>query len=492
MSRIKCLLINPPIKPNEPSYNIPLGLTYIAGAIDSKGHDVAIFDNNAYRLKHEDVIGQIRDETWDLIGMGSLVTTYRWQKRMFEMLREEFPNTILLAGGGLATSLKQNLMEWVPEIDILCVGEGERTIAQILDNFDEQNWGEVRGIYYRDKEEICVTPPQRLLSEEELSELPFPKYDLLPLEEVYFKHSGIPLSPEAMAAKRRLSIETSRGCPFNCSFCIDLPTGTPRNTSYSDKADVQSTSKKIRYYDPKWVVGLIKHLRLKYAVDCLTFTDEDFTVSKKHVMELCDLMEREGLTELEPPLHFGSTAHVNTLDRGMLERLKEVGCSYLDLGMESMNSDILSKEIMKRSTPARNEWAFNECLRAGIYPVTNFIIGFPGECLQSIYDTTQFLVKNKIKCGPFFATPYPGTGLFERCKDMIFSEFGSLENFVIKCSEDVASDFAVNLTKYNDAELLGMQQMIINHDLEQIIKFAKLKGEKIIDAQKLSGRKIPV
>ena len=483
MNRIKCLLINPIIKPKEPPYNIPLGLAYIAAVIDSQGHEVAIFDNNAYRLKNEDIINEINEESWDIIGIGSLVTTYTWQKRMFRMLRNEFPNAILIAGGGLATSVQQELMQWIPEIDVLCVGEGERTFSQILENFDDRNWDNVRGIYYRQGGEMYRTQPQQLLSEEELSKLPFPMYDLLPLEDVYFKYSSIPLSPEAMACKRRLSIETSRGCPFRCSFCIDLPSGTPRNTSHSKKeslyVDSLSVSKKIRYYDSKWVVELIKYLRLKYAVDFLVFADETFTASKKRVLELCDLMEQEGLTDLEPPLHFGSTAHVNTLDREMLERLKEVGCSYLDLGLESMNKDILSEDLSKGSTPSKNEQGFNECLRAGVYPITNFMIGLPSENVQSVYDTTKFLVNNEIECGPFFATPYPKTGLFERCEKEILEEFGSLENFVIKCEDDVSLDFVVNLTKYNDAELLGIRQMVINHDLEQIIKFAEQKGEKI-------------
>jgi len=478
MSKLKGLLIVPPIKPHEPQYNIPLGIAYIAAIVDSLGHDVAVFDNNAYRLPHEDVINQVRGEAWDIIGMGSLVTTYVWQKRMFGLLRKEFPDTLLIAGGGLATSLKRNLMEWVPEIDVLCVGEGERTISQILANFDGRSWGNVRGIYYRENGKICETPPQPLLSPEDLSKLPFPKYDLLPLNEVYFKHSGIPLSPEAMVAKRRLSIEASRGCPFTCSFCIDLPSGTSRTRF---RAPPRGSSEKIRYYDPKWVVGLMKHLRFKYTVDFLTFADENFTASKKNVMEFCDLMEKEGFTELDPPLHWGSTAHVNTIDREMLERLKSVGCCYLDLGIESVNAEILSKDIGKGSTPARNEWAIDECIKAGIYPITNFMIGFPGDTIQSYYDNVKFWIKRKIDVGPFFATPYPRTELFDQNREKILAQCGSFENFVIKCEEDPSIKFVVNLTKYSDDELMKIREMMMAHDLGGLKKFAEQKGEKIIE-----------
>jgi radical SAM superfamily enzyme YgiQ (UPF0313 family) len=478
MDKLKVLLIVPPIKPHEPQYNIPLGTAYIAAVVDSLGHDVAVFDNNAHRLKHEEVLGQVRGEAWDIIGMGSLVTTYVWQKRMFGLLRKEFPDTLLIAGGGLATSLKRDLMEWVPEIDILCVGEGERTMSQILANFDGGGWENVKGIYYRGEGKICETLPQPLLSPEELGQLPFPKYDLFPLDEAYFKHSGIPLSPEAMVAKRRLSIEASRGCPFTCSFCIDLPSGTSRTRF---RAPSGGSSAKIRYYDPKWVVGLMKHLRFKYAVDFLTFADENFTASKKNVMELCDLMEKDGLTELDPPLHWGSTAHVNTIDREMLDRLKAVGCCYLDLGIESMNAEILSKDIGKGSTPARNEWAIEECLRAGIYPITNFMIGFPGDTIQSYYDDVKFWIKRKIDVGPFFATPYPETELFDQNRERILTQCGSFENFVIKCEEDPSIKFVVNLTKYSDDELMKIREMMVAHDLGGLKKFAEQKREKIVE-----------
>jgi len=484
MTKKKCLLINPPIKLKDPPYNMPLGLTCIAAVIEDEGHDVAIFDNNAYKLTHEQLLGEIQGESWDIIGIGNILTTYTWQKKMFKLLKHEFPNSLLIIGGGLPSSLQDEAMSLIPEVDILCIGEGERTISQILKNHDTKNWDDVRGILYRKKDKIVRTPPQKLLSEEELSKLPHPKYDLLPLD-IYFKYSSVPQCPEAMLSKRRIQMESSRGCPFRCTFCIDLSTGTPRNLSHSDRAslyvDSLPESIKVRYYDPKWVVDLMRELRIKYCIDFVNFVGENYTVNKKSVIEFCDLLEKEGLTDLDPPLHWSVAAHVNTIDREMLQRMKDTGCSYLDLGFESMNADVLSKGIVKGATPEKNEWGFRQCIDIGIYPLTNFMIGLPNESIQSVYDTTKFLVENKIECGPFFVTPYPKTGLFEEYKDKIIEKFGSVENYVIKCENDISMDFIVNLTKYNDAELLGLRQMIMNHDLEQIKKFAEYKGEQIVD-----------
>ena len=462
MTKYNCLLINPIIKPNDPQYNIPLGLIQIAAVIDKKGHNVALYDNNAYRMEDIDIIKEIASNSWDIIGVGNLITTYSRQKSLFKLLRKEFPNTLLISGGGLSTCVKGELTKLIPEIDLICVGEGEKTISQIIDNFDTKSWENVNGIYYKDK----FNPPV-IMTEEELNELPFPKYDLLPLD-IYFKYSGIPLSPEAMACNRRISIEASRGCVFNCSFCTDLYAGTPRN----------GCNTKIRYFNPQRTINLIKELRLKYSIDFVSFMDENFTINKKYVLEFCDLFEKE-LMNLDPPILWGTTAHVNTIDNSLLKRMKSVGCSYLDLGLESMNDTILKEDINKGSTVKDNIRGFNQCISNNIYPITNFIIGFPGESTQSVYDTTKFLKKNNIQCGPFFATPYLNTGLFEKYKDKIIEIFGTLENFLIKCEEDVANDFVVNLTKYNDAELLGLRDMIINHDLEQIKQFSIQKKEVI-------------
>ncbi|MCX6666560.1 MAG: radical SAM protein [Euryarchaeota archaeon] len=478
MDKLRCLLINPVIRPKEPPYNLPLGLAHIAGVIDSEGHDVAIFDNNIYKLSYSEIINEIQNEKWDIIGIGNLVTTYTWQKKMFHLLKKKFPSATLIAGGGLATSLQEHLMNWIPEIDILVVGEGERTIVQILKNYGSKDWGSVDGIFYRSKK-IIRTKAQKLLSEEELSKLPYPKYDLLPLD-IYFNYSKIPLSPEAMICKRRLPIETSRGCPFQCSFCIDLSSGKPRTYSSSDEIDSESKGMKIRYYNIKWVIGLIKHLRLKYAVDFLSFVDENFACKRKKVIEFCEAFQKEGLTDLDPQLKWGASGHVNVLDEDILRILRNANCSYLDLGLESMNNDILKIDIIKGSTPQRNAKVFDECIKTGVYPITNFTMGYPNETVQSIYDITKFIKEKNIECGPFFVTPYPMTGLFERCKEKILNEFGSLEEFVKKCEDDVSLDFVVNLTKFNDAELLGLRQMVMNHDLDQIKKFANEKREKIV------------
>jgi len=482
MARLKCLLINPPIKTNSPPYSIPLGLACIASSIDAAGHDVAIFDNNAHRVPPAEVLAQVRGEPWDLISIGGLVTTYRWQREMYRMLRREFPESLFLSGGGLASSLQDDLMGWIPEIDLLCIGEGERTVKEILEHVPAGDWDRVRGILYRDGAQVRRTPPQPLLTDGELSALPFPKIELLPLE-IYFRHSGIPLSPEALSAKRRLSIETSRGCPFGCSFCIDLPTGTPRSLRHLPKKERETMARaghaKVRYYSPEWVVGLIRHLRMKYAVDFLNFTDENFTVNRARALAICDLIEASGLTGLDPPLFFGTTAHVNTIEPGLLARMKEVGFSYLDLGLESMDDTILFEGINKNATQERNLRAFHEVMKAGIYPVTNFLVGFPQETAASVFEIARFLTENSIECGPFFVTPYPRTGLFEENREQIVGRFGSLEAFVRECETDVSADLVVNLTRYSDAELLGLRQMIMNHDLDAIRRFAKEKHEEI-------------
>ena len=109
MQKLKILLINPPIKPQNPPYNIPLGLACIAAVIDAKGHDVAIFDNNAYRLGIDEIIGQIKTVPWDMICLGNLVTTYPWQKAMIKRVRKEFPGPFFRWVEGLLPASSRTL-----------------------------------------------------------------------------------------------------------------------------------------------------------------------------------------------------------------------------------------------------------------------------------------------------------------------------------------------------------------------------------------------
>ncbi|MCK5159127.1 MAG: B12-binding domain-containing radical SAM protein [Candidatus Heimdallarchaeota archaeon] len=451
----KILLINSPIRESQPPTNIPYGLSLIAAVLDKDGQEVVLLDANAYRLSVDEIIEEIKDEDFDLIGLSGLVTTYRFQKKLASKLRIVSPKSLIISGGGCATSIPHEMLTWIPEIDLCGIGEGEKTILDIIAHIGDRDFTDVLGIVYRDQNGKIIENPKRpLMTPVELDQLPYPALDMLPMEDVYFKNSSLAVSREAFESKRRVDIISERGCPWGCTFCFHNVGG-----------------RKVRYQSPKYVVEMIKHFRFKYAIDFVTLIDENMLANKKRAMEFCDLYEEAGLADI---VKWGSTGHPNTIDPDILPRLKECGCTYLEIGGESADNRIL-KEIKKNTTVDKLQRALDLTLKVGINPVMNFMVGYEGEDLQSIYRTTKFWIKNGFQIFPFIITPYPGSELYYKNMDKILEQYdGKLENFILALGD--ATELTVNISTFSDPELLGLRDLMAKQDLVRIKRFAKEKN----------------
>jgi anaerobic magnesium-protoporphyrin IX monomethyl ester cyclase len=469
---MRFLFINPPIRESGPPKHYPLGLCLLGAILDQAGYEVAMLDANAYRLSREQVRNEAKNalpdnvDTWDIIGIGNLISTYGWQKPVIKALRSDFPKAKIVAGGGCATALGAQMLEWIPELDAVCVGEGEKVIKQIADQ--DGDFTDVRGVSYRDEHrKVIINKPVELLTEEEFDQLPFPKWDMAPFEQIYFPNSSVALSKESLLCKRRIDIEATRGCPYICNFCTDVMTGNSR-TGYQYR-------EKFRVHSPEYVARMIARARFKLDIDFVLFVDENFDTNRAWVAKMCDALEDYDLPSV---VKWGATAHVNTVTLELLGRMRECGCAYLDFGMES-GSDPILRYIKKNATRQRNQQALDWALKAGINPLCNFMMGQPIETLQTVYDTASFLTKNGIIVKPFFATPYPATELYYTQMEKLLKKCGSLENFMMSLGD--ATELAVNLTQFTDLELLGLRELVAAHDLNGILEFAKQRGEKIIN-----------
>jgi len=157
---------------------------------------------------------------------------------------------------------------------------------------------------------------------------------------------------------------------------------------------------------------------------------------------------------------------------------------------------------MKKSQKVEQmQKALETTIKSKITPVATFMIGLPGETLESLYSTTRFWVKNDIICKPFFVTPYPHTPLFGENRKVILEQYdayewlggpetmkdidedlkrfkdeedGAYERFVLALGD--ATKFTVNLTGFSDPELIGLRELMATHDLKRLRLFAKTKG----------------
>lgn len=271
-----------------------------------------------------------------------------------------------------------------PEIDIGVVGEGERTIVELLEAISAGGpLDGIRGILYRSDGRILRTPPRELI--ENLDSLGFPHqgapdllkdYDLYPIE--------------AFA-----NVFATRGCPHQCFFCGSREIWT----------------RKVRFRSPEHVAAEIRRLQ-ELGLKRVHFDDDTFGVNKSYINDLCGALMRDC-----PGLRWSCEIHVNLIDEPTIALMKAAGCCWIQLGVESGNNSILS-QIRKGFTI---DQALNACRiikEQDIGLEVFFIVGFPQDTEETLSDTVAAM--RKIKCDKIaysIFTPYPGTEAFRFCKD---------------------------------------------------------------------------
>ena len=134
----KVLFINPTVREEEEPKHIPMGIAQLAAIAIKAGHDVQIFDQNAWRQDEEVVRDIISSDNWDLIGIGGITTAYASIKKLAKLSKSCSPKSLLSLGGGVLTSIPKEVMTWLPEVDFGFVGEAYKTILDVLSMIDEK------------------------------------------------------------------------------------------------------------------------------------------------------------------------------------------------------------------------------------------------------------------------------------------------------------------------------------------------------------------
>jgi radical SAM superfamily enzyme YgiQ (UPF0313 family) len=493
----KVLFVNPTVREEDVPRHVPYGIALLAAISARAGHQVQIYDQNAWR-QDEDVVRQVfAADAWDAIALGGITTSYGSVKSLVRLAREIAPKAVIVLGGGLLTSLPREIMAWLPQVDVGVVGEAFATFPEILAAIDAggRDWSRISGTAFRQSSgEIGLSPPRALL--ENLDSLPYPAWDMFPLEEVYFKNSQVLFSEEGMLATRRLDINASYGCSLICRFCYHL--GIAGDMRYVKDAkgrdtvefDVPGTyTRAIRYHSPEYVVKLAKHAHDRFGVNFIGFLDENLMTmdafsGRTWMKEICRLWKEYGLQpsylrdgvprgESWTGVHWSGTSHATLCNHEILKEMRSAGCSHLVYGYESF-SDQIMKRLGKGASPKTNIRSFFWTLEAGIRPIPNQIIGFPSEDFDSIRDDMRAWQELGIVVKPFFATPYPGSEWFATYRASIEEQYGGdLEKFVLDLG-DATRITATISHNFNPVELLGLRELMLNFDLRRIDEYERI------------------
>ena len=479
----KVLFINPVIREEDVPRHIPYGIALLASIAMDKGHLVQVYDANAWR-KGWDVLEQAyAADDWDVIAIGGLTTAYGFIKRACRLAKKTSPRSFLVAGGGFLTSMPHEIMQWIPEIDLGVVGEAFVTFPEVLATIDRKNldFSQTLGVCYRRPDRSTQLTPERP-NIKDMDVLPYPAWDLLPMD-IYFANSASLYSEEGFTSKRRIDVNGSLGCSLICRYCWHLGTTGDMIVRENEDGvrDVRfSYSRNIRYHSPRYIVNMVKTLVEKYQVDFVSFIDEnlmtmDASSKRTWLKELSAVWIEEGLQPTcrrdDVPhdehcrgVHWSGTSHAGLAREDVLQAMYQAGCSHLVYGIESYDPGIL-KHLGKGTTVKHNYESLVTCMKIGIKPIPNIIIGFPEESFESVRNTIKALLALGIHCKPHFATPYPGSEWYYTYKQSIIEQYGgNLEAFVEDLG-DATKITAVICHRFSAMELLGLQHIVALRDL---------------------------
>jgi anaerobic magnesium-protoporphyrin IX monomethyl ester cyclase len=384
---VKIVLVNPSYRDVYRTFDFvlpPLGLAYMAALLTEKNYDVKIVDLNVSQKNQA-----IPDKNWDLVGI--TLDTSRYYKGMEYARILKSKGTRVVVGGPHASFMADEILG-SGSADYVVRGEGERTMLELTEALNQGgNLEQIKGLSYRSDDQIIHNDKRAYT--DDLDTLPFPARDLLDMDKYRTSKLG---------TRSITSILTSRGCPYQCSFCASSKlAGT-----FWRARSVQS------------IVEEIQFVKDTYGYRAFAFVDDNFTLNPQRVIDLCEEICKRGWD-----IHWWCFSRVDTIVKNpeMVSLMYEAGCRSTYIGIESRNQETLDSYNKKISADISNK-AISVLKENKIEMTASFIIGGLNEDKAMVEDTLRFAKSLNPNTVSFtILTPYPGTDLFEQVKDRIIS-----------------------------------------------------------------------
>ena len=414
---MKIILINPRLRAWSPNIWVPLGLTYIAAVLEKNGHTIEIIDMNEKKVSNDDLGTKLKKDV-DVVCITGMITEYQKILEIIDIAKEGFPDRKVVLGGPLATTLPQQLLEQ-SKADFIVMGEGENTTPALIHAIGHgSDMAKINGIAYKNAGQVVITDPAKPI--DNLDTIPFPARHLLDMEKYIKNHFEIyDLEIEGYTTVRSTNLISSRGCPYNCTFCFKDMWGY-----------------KWRGRSAENIIAEMELLNEKYDVNGFIFNDDTFIFDRKRVFEFADLLKKSDLDVI-----WYCNGRINLMQRDMLKAMHDAGCIGIAYGMESGNQSILDS-MRKNITIDQTKKVVKWTKEFGINTVGYFMIGMLGETKETITDTINFAKELDLDFYGFsITTPLPGTELYREVvkKGLIQRDVTSLNGWDF--------DINVNLTK---------------------------------------------
>ncbi len=373
----------------------PLGLLSIAAYLEKEGHTVVVHDclgPNAMAGTRANV-KYILSHMPDLVGFSATTSGFLDGYDLAVHIKTDRPQTRIIFGGVHISALGGVLLDQFEHIDYLAMGEGEITMAQLAAEMDPRK---ISGLVWRDNGEVVTNPQRQHI--QDLDDLPFPAYEKL---ENFPRGYRLPLFSYIQTPGA--TMVTSRGCPFKCTYC-----------------DRSVFKQGFRYNSAEYIYNHMQYLKNRFGIRHLNIYDDLFTLNRKRIVALCDLLTQNPLG-----IQFNCAVRVGHVDDELLQMLGQAGCLMVSLGIETGDAD-----LMKVHKPGVYLEEVQDTVKrikaAGLRVKGLFMMGLPGDTVASIQKTSDFVISlglDDMNMSKF--TPFHGATVWET----IFDEGAMEENW---------------------------------------------------------------
>lgn len=375
MNKRKILLVNAPVLAVlEPWFDAPkfvrTSLATLAGYLrEHTDWEIKCLDAKFEKLSFEETCSRIVSWNPDIVGFTAFTNEIKPSAYLAGLLKRKNSNIITVCGGAHITAIPEETLLEFPTFDIGIVGEGEQTLTELCNAIGKSMPLEgINGLVFTDANNAIVRTPDRMRILDQDS-LPMPAWDMLPKAEEYY-------------------IQTVRGCPFNCTFCLN------HNGRVARKRGVEKVISEM-----EWLINDFQPKRI-------SFGDELFSVDMKRTEELLDAIIEKKIGER---VSWDIQTHVAFVNDNLLRKMKLANLAKIEMGVES-GDDYTLKKMGKGTNREMIIKAFDTAHKYKLKTGSFFIIGQPNETHKTIWKSIILAIQIN-PSEPIFGTmvPYPGT-----------------------------------------------------------------------------------
>lgn len=421
---MKILLIYPNII--ESPKDISHGLAQLSSILKKEGHEVKLIDTT-FKPSKEHIINKVKNFNPDIIGI-TIATNDKEHAINLLKLIKPYTNAKILAGGFHATIAPEELID-EETINGVCIGEGEQAFLDFTTNLQhKKKISNIKNLWYKTPQGLVKNEIRELI--QDLDTLPFPDKSLFNYQKYINHNRGL------------ATFITSRGCPFQCSYCINKTLQT-----------LYKGQKYTRSHSIDYILKEIKEVITKYHVKEIEFYDDTFTLDKERIKEFAKKYPKE------IGLPFYINARVNAVTKEDFQLLKKAGCIRVSIGIESGDQKIRNEVLKRNMTNKQIIETFKWAKEAKLKTYSFNMIGAPFETLDSIKKTiriNQIIQPDFVGVSLFNA--FKGTEVYNLCKKnnllknktakSYFRE-SNIKSLPEKRLQKIRESFGFHIYKYN-------------------------------------------